>query len=313
MTGLEEFLSGTIRLSAPLILAALGEIVSQRSGVINISIEGMMLGGAFAGFAAGAVTGSAGAGLLAAAAAGALLGCVFAFLCVVRNADQIVAGMGINIVMIGLTGALFRAIFGMESLATAPRLEDYPIPVLSGLPVVGKVFFDQSVLVYACGALALGIWLFLRSPQGLGLRACGVRPEAADAAGVRVGLTRFAAVVFGGTMAGIAGAYLTLAQTSSFAENMTSGRGFIALAVVIFGRWHPIGAVLAALIFGGANEAQFWFQARGSQAMIAGVQVHIPYQALLALPYVVTLAVLTVFAGSYRGPRALGKPYVRSR
>ncbi len=312
MTGFEEFLIGTIRLSTPLILAALGEVVTQRAGVINIGIEGMMLCGAFAGFVVAHISGSAYAGLMGACAASALTGVFLAFMCVARKADQIVVGTGINIAMLGLTGVLNRGMFGLEQSISTAGFGIVRLPALSGLPVVGSALFAQPVLVYLSGFAAIGIWLFLRSPLALGLRACGANPEAADAAGVRVDTVRWFAVLFGAIMAGAAGAFLSLAQTNTFTENMSSGRGFIALAVVIFGRWNPIGIVLAALIFGSANEAQFWFQARGSALQMFGTIITIPYQALLALPYIATLSLLGVYAGKYRGPKALGHPYVRS-
>lgn len=312
MAGIEEFLAGTIRLSTPLILAALGEVVVQRAGVINLGIEGMMLLGAFCGFAVASATGSAATGAAAAAAAGCLVAALFGYLCVARSSDQIVVGMGVNIAMIGLTGVLFRSLFGIDTGATAPALGEVALPGLSLLPVAGRALFTQSILVYLSGVAAVGLWAFLRNPYSLGLKASGIHPEAADAAGVKVHLTRWISVLFGGTMAGLAGGYLTLSQTSTFAENMTNGRGFIALAVVIFGRWNPVGLVFAALLFGGANQTQFWFQARGSVVDVMGHSVALPYQLLLALPYMATLLALAMFAGQYRGPRALGRPFVRS-
>lgn len=312
MGGLQEFLIGTISLSTPLILAALGEVVVQRSGVINVGIEGMMLAGAFAGFAAGHVTGSVAAGFLGAGIAGVLAGSLFAYACISRKADQIVVGTGMNIGMLGLTGVLFRGIFGIEQALSTPEAPVWRIPLLCHLPIIGPALFSQSPLVYLAGVVAFGVWAFLRSPAALSLRACGVNPEAADAAGVRVDTVRWMAVLYGSALAGLGGGFLSLVQTNTFTENMSSGRGFIALAVVIFGRWNPIGIVLAALVFGGANEAQFWFQARGSAAHILGMSITLPYQALLALPYAATLVVLAVFSGKYRGPKALGQPYVRS-
>ncbi len=312
IAGLTEFLTGTIRLSAPLILAALGETVVQRAGVINIGIEGMMLAGALAGFTVAHGAGSAWAGLAGALGAGVLLACVFAWLCIAMKSDQIVVGTGINIAMLGLTGVLYRGFFGIAQTVTAPTLPVWPTPVLSSLQVIGPAFFMQTPLAYIAGVAAIGVWLLLRSAAGLSIRACGANPEAADAAGIRVEAVRWWAILFGGAMAGVAGAFLTLVQTNTFTENMTSGRGFIALAVVIFGRWNPWGVLAAGLVFGCANEAQFWFQGHGSTLSIAGHQFSLPYQALLALPYLATLAVLALWAGRYRGPKALGQPYIRS-
>lgn len=310
--GLTEFLAGTIRLSAPLILAALGETVVQRSGVINIGIEGMMLAGALAGFVAAHAAASAWMGVGAAVAVGVALAALFAWFCMTLKADQIVVGTGVNIAMLGLTGVLYRAAFGIAASVTAPGLPVWSVPVLSDVPTVGQALFAQTPLVYAGGIAALGVWLLLRSPAGLSLRACGASPEAADAAGVRVDAVRWTAALFGGAMAGCAGSFLTLVQTNTFTENMTSGRGFIALAVVVFGRWNPWGVLAAGLAFGATSEAQFWFQAHGSIVHVAGKAVSLPYQALLALPYLATLIVLAMSAGRYRGPKALGQPYIRA-
>lgn len=312
MTGFEDFLAGAIRLSAPIVLAALGEVIVQRSGVINIGIEGTMLAGAFFGFLVAFHTGNPVLGVGAAILAGAMIGMVFALFTVIQKANQIVVGTGLNIAMLGLTGVLLRGVFEADARLSVQTLGPWNWPILSGLPIIGKALFSQSVLVYISGAVAIGLWVFLRSRYGLGLRACGSNPEAADAAGVKVDTTRFCAVVFGAALAGLAGAYLSLVQTNTFSENMTSGRGFIALAVVIFGRWSPLGVVAASLIFGLANQAQFWMQARGSSLDFLGISTQIPYQFFLALPYVVTLIVLAFFAGKYRGPSAIGKPYVRS-
>lgn len=312
MTGFEDFLAGAVRLSAPIILAALGEVIVQRSGVINIGIEGTMLAGAFFGFLVAFQTGNPMLGVFASLGAGVAIGIIFALLTVIQKANQIVVGTGLNIAMLGLTGVLLRGIFEADANLGIQPIGVWNWPILSSFPVLGKAFFSQSALVYVSGAIAIGIWIFLRSRYGLGLRACGSNPEAADAAGVKVDAIRFGAVVFGAALAGLAGAYLSLVQTNTFSENMTSGRGFIALAVVIFGRWSPIGVVAASLIFGIANQAQFWMQARGSSLDFLGITAQVPYQFFLALPYLITLFVLAFFSGKYRGPAAIGKPYVRS-
>lgn len=280
---MEALLEAALRLAAPLLLAALGELVVERSGVVNIGIEGMMLFGAFAGFAAAAASGSPAAGLGAAAAAGAAAGALFALFAVVRRTDQIVVGAAVNLLALGGTGLAARALYG-GAVPTAP--------VLPSLAFAG--------LALALVPL-LGLGLAFTRP-GLRLRAVGERARAADAEGVAVERVRFAALLAGGTLAGVAGAALSIAQSNTFTEGMTAGRGFIALAVVIFGRWRPAGVLGAALFFGAAMALQPRLQARGSA---------IPYQATLMFPYVVTLVVLAFASGRARAPADLGRPYRR--
>jgi ABC-type uncharacterized transport system permease subunit len=286
---MEALLEASLRLAAPLLLAALGELVVERAGLINVGIEGTMLVGAFAGFAAAAATGSAPAGVAAAALAGACVGALFAAFAVGRGADQIVVGTALNLLALGATALAARALW-----AGAPPHAPAVAPLLSGpaaeLPWLGLAL-----------AGALGVWLS-RTRAGLRLRAVGEAARAADAEGVPVGRTRFAAAVFGAALAGVAGSALSLAQADTFTEGMTAGRGFIALAVVIFGRWLASGVVLAALFFGLATAVQFRLQARG---------VPIPYPLSLMLPHLLTLGVLAVASRGTRSPGDLGRPYRR--
>jgi len=299
---MEALLEATLRLAAPLLLAALGELVVERAGVVNIGVEGMMLTGAFAGFATAVATGSPVFGAGVAVVAGCAVGGLFAVFAVVRKTDQIVVGMAINLLALGATGLAVRALYA-GATPTGPTVSAFPIPGAAGFPLLGSVLFRQPPFVYAAlsGAVLVGLWL-ARTRQGLRLRAVGESARAADAEGVDVDRVRAAALLFGGAMAGLAGAALSLAQSDTFTEGMTSGRGFIALAVVIFGRWSAGGVALAALFFGGATALQFRLQAQG---------IDVPYPLFLMLPYAVTIAVLAFGVGRVRAPADLGRPYRR--
>jgi len=299
---MEALLEASVRLALPLLLAALGELIVEKSGVINIGTEGMMLVGAFAGFAVGASTGSPGAGITGAAGIGAIAGLAFAFFVVIRRADQIVVGTAVNLLALGATGLLARAFYG-GAIPSGPSLPRLGVPGLAEIPLLGPAIFRQTALVYVALLLTPAVAFALhRTRAGLRLRAVGESARAADAQGVSVTGTRVLAVVTGGVLAGIAGAALTLVQSNTFTEGMTAGRGFIALTIVIFGRWRPFGVLGAALFFGAATAAQHRLQARGTD---------LPYQITLMLPYVLTLLVLAVSVGRGRAPADLGKAYAR--
>lgn len=299
---MEALLEASLRLAAPLLLAALGELIVQRSGVVNIGIEGMMLTGAFAAFAVAVATGSPGWGAASAVGAGATLAAVFAFFAVVRRADQIVVGTAINLLALGATGLALRTLHPAGA-PEAPVVASLVVPGLAELPWLGSVLFRQTGYVYGGVLLALLLAWGLRGTRpGLRLRAVGEAARAADAEGVRVTATRFTAVLVGGALAGLAGSALSIDQSSTFTEEITAGRGFIALTIVIFGRWLPFGALGAALLFGAATAMQFRLQARGYA---------VPYPVFLMLPYVVTLGVLTFASGRARAPADLGRPYRR--
>jgi simple sugar transport system permease protein len=298
---MDALLEATLRLAAPLLIAALGELIVERSGVINIGIEGMMLTGAFAGYAVAVATGSAGAGVVGAGIAGCAVGGVFAFATLGWRIDQIVAGMAVNLLALGATGLGARALWAGNP-PPSPVVSPVAIPGLSQLPLVGSLFTQSP---YAYGGVLLGLligWGLARTRAGVRLRAVGESARAADAEGVPVVRTRLLAVLAGATLAGIAGSSLSLALSDTFSEGMTSGRGFIALAVVIFGRWSAWGGLGAALFFGAATALQFRLQARG---------FGVPYPVFLMLPYVVTLAVLAFATGRARAPGDLGRPYLR--
>jgi len=299
---MDALLEAAVRLALPLLLAALGELVVEKAGVINIGTEGMMLCGAFAGFAVAVATGSAGAGVAGAALTGAFAGALFGYFAVVRRADQIVIGTAVNLLALGATGLLARALY-RGAIPSGPTLPPLPVPILEAVPVLGPMLFRQNALVYAALLLVAAVGIGLRRTRpGLRLRAVGESARAADAQGVDVLRTRLAAVVAGGALAGVAGAALSLVQSNTFTEGMTAGRGFIALTIVIFGRWRPAGVVGAALFFGAAVAFQHRLQARGTD---------LPYQLTLMLPYLLTLAVLALASGKSRAPADLGRPYAR--
>jgi ABC-type uncharacterized transport system permease subunit len=292
------FAEATVRTATPLALAALGEVVAERAGVINLGIEGALIGGAFGALV---VAGTAGpvAGLAGGALAGVLIAAVFAAVAIYGRADQIIAGTAISLLGLGLTGVLYRSWYGTAGAGlSTPTLAPMSVPGLSALPVLGKALFAQPLPTYLLMLLAVGTWWWMyRTPAGLALRAVGERPAAARVAGVRVRRVQLLAVLFAGALAGLGGATLVLAQAGTFAEGMSAGRGFVAIAIVVLGRWHPLGAVLAAVIFGAASALQTLFQALGST---------VPYQVFLAFPYVLTLAALAGVAGRSRPPAALG-------
>jgi len=296
------FLEAGVRLGAPLALAALGETVVERAGVLNLGVEGGIIAGALAGAMAGLATGSTTVGVLAGAGAGVLVGLVFALFAIVLNRDQIIVGTAVTMGGLGLTGAVYQAAFGATGTALdLPTLSPIAIPVLSGIPVVGGAFFNQAYTVYLAFLLApLLHWFLFHTQRGLELRAVGEAPEAAEAVGARVRWIRVGAVLFGGALAGIAGVHLALGHAGTFAEGMSAGRGFIAIAVVVLGRWRPIGVLLAALFFGAASAFQFFLQAVG---------VNAPYQLILVLPYALTLLALAGWFGRSRAPAALAKPW----
>jgi simple sugar transport system permease protein len=297
---MEPFLAATVRTATPLALAALGEVLVERAGLINIGLEGAILAGAFGGLV-GATAGGLGGGYVAAVAAGLIVGALFALCVVALKADQIITGTALTLLSVGATGTLYRALFGSSGAAlTLPTSGALPIPILSSLPAVGTALFAQPPVTYLVYLLApvLGWWLG-HTHAGLALRAIGEWPEAAEAAGVPVNRLRVGAILAGGALGGLAGGTLVLAQAGTFVENMSAGRGFIAIAIVVLGRWRPIGVALGALLFGAASALQFAFQAMGWDA---------PYQLFLVIPYLLTLAALAGAVGRSRAPAALGRP-----
>lgn len=284
----------TIRLSTPLILAALGGLFSERSGVINIALEGMMLAGAFTAAAVTFAAGNPFVGLLAGMGAGLLIAAIHAVACIRYRADQVVTGTAINILMIGLPPFLSGAFF-LSSGSTPQISKDHLIP--------------WTPIVIAFILVPLTWYVLYKTPFGLRLRSVGENPEAADAAGVRVAQMRYAGVLLSGILAGIGGAYLSIGQSSLFTRNMTSGRGFIALAALIFGKWRPVQTMLACLLFGFTEAVTI--QMQGVVKLPSGDDI--PIQFIQMVPYLLTIIVLAGFIGSSRPPRALGMPYEKER
>lgn len=296
-----SLLQSTVTMAVPLLLAALGELLAERAGIINIGLEGMLLTGAFAAMVVTFATASPLLGLAAAWGAGLVLAALFAYVVVVHSANQVVVGTALNLLAIGLTGVAYRATFGVTGAAlTVTGFPPVAVPLLSSLPVIGPSLLSQSALGYLAFALVplVAFGLYGTIP-GLKLRMVGENPRAAEAQGVAVRLTQTLALMGCGTLAATAGAYLAVAYAHTFVEGMSAGRGFVALAIVIFGRWSPWGILGAALLFGLATALQFHVQALG---------LAIPYQFLLMLPYVLTLLVLAGYAGTTRAPAALGVP-----
>jgi general nucleoside transport system permease protein len=301
------FLASAFRLTGPILVAALGEVVSERAGVFNVSLEGMMLLGAF-----GAVVGvnefggNVILGVLSGIAAGALSGAVVGLLVVVFRADQIVTGIGFNFFALGLTAFLVEEFLAESSRPVAAGvLGPQPIPGLESLPLLGESLFTQTPLFYLTIVIAIGLWFFLRSTrQGLQVRAAGEGAAAADAAGVSVVRVRMLAVLFTGLMAGLAGAYLAIVQAGGvFVENMTGGRGYLAIAIAIFGRWNPPLVCGAALLFGAADALQYQGQSLG---------LEIPSALLLMFPFVLAVVAWALLGRSKSAPVDLGRPFVRA-
>jgi ABC-type uncharacterized transport system permease subunit len=293
------FVDATVRTATPLVLAAIGETVVERAGIINIGLEGVILSGAF-----GALVGATHWGLVGGFAAGVFGGfaiaLLFAVFVVQLRCDQIITGTAITLLAVGLTGTLYRSLYGTSGAALSiSTLSPSAIPILAKIPVIGTGFFGQPVVAYVAYALIPAVWWWTyRTHAGLALRAVGESPIAAEAAGVKVDRVRTAAIAFGGALGGLAGATLVLAQAGTFAENMSAGRGFVAIAIVVLGRWHPLGVAFAALLFGASSALQFLLQAMG---------LALPYQLFLALPYALTLAALAGVAGRVRAPAGLAR------
>lgn len=295
MTELAPFLEAAVRTMAPLLIAAIGETVSERAGVINIGLEGCIIAGAYAAFVASGVGPATGYG--AAVLAGVAVGALLVGFAVLLRRDQIIVGTALTMLALGVTGTLFRA--RGDAAALVPVAESaLRVPMLADLPVVGEALFAQPVVTYFAVAMIPATWWWLhRTHAGLALRAVGEAPDAARAAGIRVSFLQGGAVLFGSAMGGLAGGALVLAQAGSFAEGMSAGRGFLAIAIVALGRWRPAGVLLAAMVFGGAMALQFVVQALGWR---------VRYELVLMIPYLLTLVALGAF-GRGHAPAMLGR------
>ena len=297
-------LDGTVKAATPIAFGALSGVMCERVAVINIGIEGMLLTGAFMGAVLGTIVGSV-VGLAGAALAGGLMAAGLAVLAIKYRVDQIIAGVVINIFALGLTSFLSAQILVENSAEyNSPGvLGPIPIPILSDIPVLGRILFEQNIFVYVMFILvAVMTYGLFKTRWGLRSRAVGEHPKAADTLGINVFRTRYINVILGGMIAGFGGAYFTLGSVGAFNENMTGGRGYIGLAAMIFGRWHPVGALAAALVFGFADSLQ---------VKLAILDSGIPSEFLLMAPYLVTIIVVAGVVGAARPPAADGQPYIK--
>lgn len=301
---LTDWLIATIRMATPLLLAALGGIISERAGIVNIALEGMMLMGALFGTVGAHYSGSPWIGALVGTLAGGATALILAYMSINLRSNQVVVAAALNLFCLGVTSFFFRVIF---KVTTDPKLVPgfgiNPVPFLCDIPVIGHIFFNHTAIVYVAFSLVPVVsFVLFKTTVGLRLRAVGEHPMAADTVGVNVYKVRYVATVIGGLFAGLGGVYLSLGQLNMFMDNMVAGRGFIALAAVIFGGWKPFGALGATLLFGAADALQMRFQALGFQ---------VPYQFMLMLPYILTMAALAGVITKATPPAAEGIPYVK--
>ena len=306
MSGLEAVLLTIITAATPLLLAAIGELVAERSGVLNLGVEGMMVMGAIGGFAAAYVSGSAALGVVAAVGAGIGMSLLFAFLTQTLVTNQVATGLALTLFGLGLSGLIGEAFTGLPGV----KLQPLHIPGLSDVPLLGPVLFGQDTVVYASIALTVLVgWVLARTRIGLVIRATGGNHHSAHALGYNVVAVRYACIAFGGATAGLAGGYLSLVYTPQWIENMTAGRGWIALALVVFSTWAPRRVALGAYLFG-----TVWIMG----LYVQGVGIAIPAQLLASLPYLITIAALVVFSGNrllarVNTPACIGQPFVPDR
>jgi ABC-type uncharacterized transport system permease subunit len=302
VTGL---LAGSLGLAIPLIYGALCGVIGERAGVVNIAIEGQLLAGAFSAAVVATLTGSPLAGLVAAMVAGVLVAAVLAAFAIKYLVDQVIVGVVLNVLVTGLTSFLYSQVLQPNAarLNTPPRFDRIPIPLLSDIPIIGPVFFRQTIIVYLVYiAVAVVAYGMFHTRWGLRLRAVGEHPQAADTVGINVNATRFWNVLLAGAIAGVGGTVFTIGNGIAFNKEMTAGAGFIALAAVIFGQWDPIKATLAALLFGFASSLQNTLSTIGSP---------VPSEFMLMLPYLVTIFVVAGAVGRSRAPAADGIPYIK--
>jgi ABC-type uncharacterized transport system permease subunit len=300
------FFAASMRLAIPIMLAAMGGMFGERSGVLNIGLEGIMLAGSLVGFAVGYSTGNLWLGSLAAMIVGGALGLTLGFYTISLGSNQVVTGIALNLLLMGVTSFLYRAMFGNGT--AQPRVDSFPplrIPGLADIPILGPLVFEQGPLVYLSLGLVGVAWVALfKTSFGLRVTAVGEHPRAAETLGIDVARTRYICLTIGGMLAGMGGAFLSLSATGLFLDNMTAGRGYIALAILILGRRHPFGILAAALLFGAADALQLRVQF---------LPVGIPFQFMLMLPYILTIVVLAGLVRRADAPAALGVPYRREQ
>jgi general nucleoside transport system permease protein len=303
VTVIVGILTAGIRLATPYLYAAVGEMFGQRSGVLNLGVDGMMLMGAFAAFYVTMNTGNLWLGLLAAVVVGGLMGLAMAFISVTLQAEQGISGIGVYLFGLGMSDLLFQKTIG--TVETVRGFRPVPIPGLSDIPYIGQILFSQNIMVYGAYLLVFVAWLVLnKTTLGLKIRAVGENPEAADSLGVSVAKVRYVTVTLGGVLAGVAGASLSIALLNVFQQNLTNGLGFIAVALVYFGGWRPVGILLGALLFSMVNALQLWVQVLG---------IPIPSDIAVMMPYLLTIIVLALSVQRVRQPSALTKVYERGQ
>ncbi|MGO1590941.1 MAG: ABC transporter permease [Ancrocorticia sp.] len=301
-------LASALALSTPLIFGSLSGVVAERVGIVNISIEGQLLTGAFAGVVVASASGSVWAGLIAAPIAGALMGALLALFAVQYNVDQIIVGVVLNVFALGLTTFFFSSVLSdkPELNSSAMNLQNISIPLLADIPIIGPVFFNQTILTYVMYVVIIVLTIFLfRSRWGLRMRACGEHPHAAASVGINVRRTRVLNTMLSGALAGLGGAYFTIGASigHSFNNNMSAGNGYIALAAMILGKWHPLGAVGAALMFGFANAVAI---------LLPSLNLNAPSNLINMIPYLVTVFAVAGFVGKSRPPASENTPYVKA-
>ena len=302
-TVLVGILASGIRLATPYLYAAIGEMFGQRSGVLNLGVEGQMLLGSFAAFYVVLLTGNLWLGVLAAVIVGAAMGLAMAYVTINLNAEQGISGIGFFLFGLGMSDLLFQKLVG--NVETVQGFPPIYIPVLSDIPYIGKIFFSQNIMVYGAYLLVpIALFVLNRTTLGLKIRSVGENPDAADSLGVSVARTRYFTVIMGGVLSGIAGASLSIALLNVFQQNMTSGMGFIAVALVYFGAWRPLGVLSGALLFSMVSSLQLWIQVKAGNSFI-------PSDIAVMMPYVLTILVLVLTASKVRAPSALSKPFER--
>jgi general nucleoside transport system permease protein len=303
-----EFYAAIVRMTTPILLAAMGGLLAERTGIVTFSMEAMMLMGTIAGVVGSGLSGSVWIGFVSAIIAGVIVAMIFALMSVTIGANQIVSSVALNIGILGLSSLIFAMAFTtrgevVQTTITVPSLSEWKIPLLGDIPVLGPIFFNHLPLVYFAFLMVIVVWYILfRTTWGLKIRAVGEHPHAADTLGISVRRVRYLALVFTGAMAGLAGAFLSIGTLNTFQENMTGGRGFIAYTAIVFGKWQPLGVFLGTLLFGAADALQLRMQAKG---------LPIPYQFMVALPYLVTMIILVFFVGKAMWPSSYGKPFAR--
>ena len=299
-------LQGSLALAVPLIFGSLAGVLSERVGVVNIAIEGQLLAGAFVSAFVGSLSHNLWLGVLVAAMAGALVSVTLAVFAIKYVVDQIIVGVVLNVLIVGLTNFLFTTLMSSDLVTynNPPMFEKFLVPLLGQIPVLGPVLFNQTPIVYLMYLAVAAVWFMLfKTRWGLRVRAVGEYPKAADTVGIKVYRTRYLSVLAGGALAGLGGTFFTLGQVGSFGKEMTNGAGYIALAALIFGRWNPIYAAMAALLFGFAQNLQFGLAIIGSP---------VPSEFLLMLPYALTVVAVAGLVGKVTGPAAAGKAYIKS-